>query len=183
MIGRLGESEPDAGADGGDEGEGGDVDGGEEGANARADELGAHAEGDDVLVRRDGEEEEPDRGRVLGQAQRHALENGVQGQRQHHEESAQGCLIFDAEREIYCRHVSHIMGDIADSWLNCWLYNSSLSSSVFLIFQMRTSNDSFSESVVWLIELSESDSEATPPVGSNGNIGFSSALTIECKRR
>ena len=99
VIGRLGESEPDAGADGGDEGEGGDVDGGEEGANARADELGAHAEGDDVLVRRDGEEEEPDRGRVLGQAQRHALENGVQGQRQHHEESAQGCLIFDAERE------------------------------------------------------------------------------------
>ena len=84
MLGRVCESEPDPCADRGDEGEGRDVDDGEEGADARADELGPHAEGDDVLVGRDGEEEEPDRGGVLCQAQRHALEHGVQGQREHH---------------------------------------------------------------------------------------------------
>ena len=92
MLGRLCEPESDAGADRGDEGEGGDVGGGEEGADPRAGELRPHAEGDDVLVGGYGEEEEPDGGGVRRQAQRHALEDGVERQREHHQESAKACL-------------------------------------------------------------------------------------------
>jgi hypothetical protein len=54
--------------------------------------LRSHAESDDVLVRRDGEEEEPDGAGVFGEAERHPLKDAVEGESKDDKEAAKGAL-------------------------------------------------------------------------------------------